>query len=345
MNNQYLSVSEAQAVNALMPGNQVYGVGDKLRNALMAGSPIPTKWIVDGTYGDDTKDGLSRATAFATIQKAIDSASSWDIILVVPKAIPLTATDPTDYAETLIIPATKPGLSIIGYNTGLAQGGMPQIKKGSGTVALLTIRAPGCLISGLGFNGGGSTGGGILLDDDGGVTKTAFGTTIDGCHFKNCKGSSATDGRTGGAIQAAMSGTGSPWQCRITGNRFYKNVCDIVLLGAGAGVQIQDWVIANNIFSDPAASVDVNLWLGGNGINGLVLNNNSFGPLPTLAGSVVRYMILQGCSGVMHNNVFGCVNTLTFKAASVGTAGWVPATVLMANNWGENCTTPFVHTA
>ncbi len=339
----FLTVEEAAAISRSSPALLNAGVGEKMRYLLAIGQAPGQAYYVDADIGDDVAyDGLAWDTPFKTIQAAINAAPAGSVIYIAPRGVAAGGTDPVSYAETLVIPNTKPGLSLVGYNTGRTQGGLPQIKKGSGAAALLTIRAPGCLIAGLGFNGGGSTGGGILLDDDG-ATKVAFGTSIIGCHFKNCVGSSATDGRTGGAIQWAA--TGGAWQVLIKGNRFYKNVADIVLLGAGGGVTVQDVMIEDNQFSGPPSSVDVNLWLGGNGITGLTLARNLFDALPALGGSVGRYMDLTACVGVMHSNMFGCVNTLTFKAASMGTAARVPATVLMADNWGENCTTPFVHTA
>ncbi|MHC4620597.1 MAG: right-handed parallel beta-helix repeat-containing protein [Planctomycetota bacterium] len=41
---------------------------------------VPVNWYVDGTNGSDDNDGLSWSTAFATIQKAIDTASNPDYI-------------------------------------------------------------------------------------------------------------------------------------------------------------------------------------------------------------------------------------------------------------------------
>jgi hypothetical protein len=223
---------------------------------------------------------------------------------------------------------------LIGVNTGRTQGGMPQIKVG-GTVAssLLTIRAPGCLIMNIGFNGNSTAGAplnvGILLDDNS-STKTAFGTTIMGCHFKNCCGSTTTDARTGGAITWAATGCG--WQVYIAGNRFYKNVCDICLLGTSTDVP-QDVVIESNIFSGPAASTDCNLWLaGGSGMNGVTIKDNYFTAFPALGGSVSLYMDLTGCVGLLADNYFAG-NGYTFKAA--GTGGKVPATVLIAGNIQE----------
>ena len=290
-------------------------------------------WHVDGSLSSGAGNGKTWADAYTTIQAAIDAASAKDVILVAPKAMAAGATDPASYEENLIIPATEESLSIIGINRGRTQGGLPQLKDGSGTTtAILIIRAPGCLIANLGFNGAGNTGGGILLDDDA-STKTAFGTTITGCHFKNCKGH-ATNGKLGGAIMWAAAG--GAWQVLISGNRFYKNVADVVLLGTTSSVP-QDVVIENNYFGGPATSVDVNLYLAaGSGMSSVVINNNVFGfVLPALgSGTVTRYVDLTGCTGIFSNNSFGGSYTTTgfgFNDA----AGIIPTTVGIVHNYSD----------
>lgn len=300
---------------------------------------------VDGTDGNDNNDGTSWGTSFATIQAGVTSAGARGTVFVATKEVTSGDTDPSSYAETIIIPVTHEGLSLIGINTGRTQGGLPQIKKGSGTTAMLTVRAPGCLIANLGFNGiwnADSTQSlvGVLLDDDG-STKTAFGTTIIGCHFKNCAGSTgSTNGATGGAI--TWSAQGNAWQVLIEGNRFYKNVCDVCLLGTSNSVP-QDVIIENNIFSGPAANVDCNLWLkgGGSGMNGVIVKDNTFGQLPSL-GTVARYIDATGCVGMLVGNTFGCQTSgtggtrMTFIAA--GSAAKIPTTMHVAGNFGQSIT-------
>lgn len=303
----------------------------------------------DNVYGDFAHlfpadgDGIQRV--YTTIQGAIDAAaadidpSAGHVILVKASEMAAGATDPTNFAETLIIAAAQANLSIIGVTSGNAQGRLPQIKKGSGSTALLTIRAPGCLIKDIGFNGGSSTGGGILLDDDG-STKSAFGTVIEGCHFKNCVGSTATNATTGGAIQWAA--TGGAWQVVIRGNRFYKNVGDIVLKGTTGSVP-QDVVIENNIFSGPAASVDCNLYLaGGSGMNGVIIRNNVFTAFPALSsGSNLRYMDLTGCVGILAGNYFASIVSPTGSDgtfAAAGSLAKLPQAVYIAGNYGETTT-------
>ena len=309
------------------------------------GGPMVKKdgnyWFVDGTDGNDNNDGLSIDEAKATIQAAITAASAYDTIYILPKTITDATGDPTSYEENLTIPFTHVGLSLIGISRGLTQGGLPQLKDGSTTTQhILRLRAPGCLIANLGFNGAGNTAGGILLDDDA-STKAAWGTSILNCHFKNCKGTTATNAATGGAIN--FSSTGNSWQCRFAGNRFYKNVGDIVLPGTSNTVP-QDIVIEDNIFSGPAANVDCNLYLqgAGSGINGVIIRRNTFTAMPAIgSGTNVRFIHATGCVGVLAENTFACVTEsggteLTFGAA--GTGAYIPTTLLMANNHGEIAT-------
>jgi hypothetical protein len=320
--------------NAQIQSHKILGAGPMRKNAKV--------YYVDGTNGSDNNSGRTPIRSFKTIQAAVTAADGFDTIYVFPKAMAAGSTDPGSYAETIIIPATHECLSLIGVGH-RTQGGLPQIKIGAGTTALLTVRAPGCYIAGLGFNGVSSTGGGILLDDDA-STKTAFGTTIENCHFKNCVGTTATNAATGGAIIFAASAEGCPWQLRIRGNRFYKNVGDIVSL-VTAGLQPQDVIIENNIFSGPAANVDCNLYLKGagtTGIIGLVIDNNIFPEKPAIgSGTNAIYIDATGCGGVMTRNFFGCnsaegLSEVTFEAA--GTAAKIPTTLFMAGNYGQFAT-------
>ena len=287
-------------------------------------------WYVDGTNGSTGGNGKSWATAYDTIQAAVTVAGPGDTIYVTAKDLTDFTGDPTSYAETIIIPAATSNLSIIGISRGRTQGGLPQIKIGAGSTAMLTIRAPGCLIANLGFNGISSTGGGILLDDDY-AAKSAFGTSIINCHFKNCV---VTDkhAEAGGAIYTTSAG--NCWQVLISGCRFYKNMGDITLVGTSNTVP-QDWIIENNIFSGPAANVDCNIYTGGSGINGLIINNNIFSCDPAVgSGTNNVSCVLTGSVGVYSNNIHGHTG-LTLGDGTV-TGGVIPATMFMANNYQED---------
>ena len=307
-------------------------------------APFGTTRFVDGTNGSDNNLGLTWGDAYATIQAAVTASSAGDTVYVAAKTISVGANDPNSYAESIVIPAAKTSLSLIGVSRGRTQMGLPQIKPGGVTtgISLLTIRAGGCLIKNIGFNGNSTAGApinnGILLDDDN-STKSASGTTIENCHFKNCAGATVGDARTGGAIVWSALGVG--WQVLIRGNRFYKNVCDVCLLGTSTSVP-QDVIIEDNIFSGQAADVDCNLWLkgGGSGMNGVIIRYNTFQQLPALStGQVKRYIDATGCVGMLVGNDFGCLvtdtgTTLTFLAD--GTAAKIPTTMHVVRNFGQS---------
>lgn len=308
----------------------------------MGFSPWANFFYVDADNGSDSNVGNSPTTAFATIQAGVTASAAGGVVAIKSRKTTALSTDPNNYAETIIIPNATSELTLFGYGTGRVQNGIPQIKKGSGSTALLTVRAPGCGIFNLGFNGGSSTGGGILLDDDGGTSKVACGTTISTCHFKNCVGSTATDASTGGAIQ--WSANGGAWQTLIDNNRFYKNVGDVVLKGTSVSVP-QDVVISNNEFSGPAASVDCQLFLkgGGSGINGLHIVNNRFPAMPAIgSGANARYGDLTGCVGIMSGCTFASIVSPTGSEgtfAAAGTLMKIPQTVYITSCYGETTTT------
>lgn len=313
---------------------------DQQVNFSQNGNGEGSVWWVDGTNGLDANNGKGWATAKKTIQAAVTIAGAGDTIFITAKLITDATGDPANYDETIIIPFGTHSLSLIGISRGRTQGGLPQIKIGAGTTAMLTVRSAGCLIANLGFNGASSTGGGILLDDDN-STKTAFGTSIIGCHFKNCK-KHATDGRLGGAIM--WTSEGNAWQVLIDGCRFYKNLADIVLIGT-SNTRPQDITIQNCDFTGIKDNTDVNIWGtgAGSGFGSINIDNCKFGQLPAISsGSVLRYMDLTGTlNGMVTNCTFGCITDqagteLTFKAT--GTGAKIPTTVHIVRSYGQTIT-------
>ena len=298
-----------------------------------------TIWWVDGTNGSDNNRGDNATYPLGAIDSAVNKCLPGDIIRVFPKRMAMTDTDPGSYAETVTLDV--PQVCIEGVSRGRSQGGLPQMKIGAGSTAMVTVQAPGCQILKMGFNGASSTGGGILLDDDGGTTTSAFGLEIAYCHFKNCKGH-ATNGTLGGGITWSTDGGG--WQTWFHHNRFYKNVCDICLIGTSGSVP-QDVVIEDSVFSSPVLSVDVNLYLkgGGSGIAGLVIRRCSFPQgIPNItSGTVKRYVDLTGCVGTIEDCRFGLIVSNTGSEgtfAATGTAAFIPATVFIVGCRGETTT-------
>ena len=292
-----------------------------IHKVIGAGRPQRTNtyaYYVDGTYGSDSNDGRSPSHAKKTIQSAVTDAGEGGTVYVFPKVHTDYTGDPVSYAETVIIPYTHSNLAIIGVGRGRVQGGLPQIKIGSGAVALLTVRAPGCGIYNIGFNSSGSTGGCILLDDDY-STKSAFGTTIKNCHFKNSvNGTAASDG---GAIQ--WSAAGNAGQVQISNCQFYRNCCDICILGTSSTVP-QDVVIKDCIFSADAAIADCNIYAGGSGFGGGLIIDNCIFPKQPAKGTTDRFTNITcygtAGTGIISNCVFGAAGTTTGYGAAKATA-------------------------
>lgn len=57
MNLKFMTKAEANAINSLMPGNQVYGVGDRLKAIMDAAGSIGEVYYLDPTHGNDDNDG------------------------------------------------------------------------------------------------------------------------------------------------------------------------------------------------------------------------------------------------------------------------------------------------
>jgi hypothetical protein len=319
-------------------GDQVFQYGGSPVASL---GPSPRKdgqaWFVDGDHGLDGNSGRSPNNPFKTIGHAIEDNPDLkvgDVVYVFPRTIPSTDSDPVSYDETIVIDTA--GVSLIGLGNGRVQGGLPQMKIGAGSTVMIDIKASGVLIQGIGINGYGSTGGGIMITDDG--TDQVIGTTIIGCHLKNCA-RHATNGGLGGAINWSAEGGG--WQVLIKDNTFYKNLADIALLGTNQTVP-QDVVIQDNVFSGPAANVDVNIITGGSGINGLTIDNNVFPCFPAIgSGSNAVLVVLTGSVGIISSNVFACTGK-TMGAAGDGAK--VPTTMLMVDNYQEDGATQWART-
>ncbi len=145
-------------------------------------------WYVDGDNGsDDAGGGFNEP--FATIQKAITTASTQDTIYIRTLAPDADASEPGTYVEDLTIPYAKHGLKLIGVGgtNGLQPFGGPKIKNATAT-ALVQVNASNVLIKGLQFNCTRNSGTyGILLSGHSGYTTLAgsVGAVIEDCYFKN----------------------------------------------------------------------------------------------------------------------------------------------------------------
>ena len=322
-------VDYAVPTNFLNPGQRP----DAPLVAGVAGNIHFVKKAADADYGAFVAQHYQlypdgSVSLYNTIQAAITAAAAGDRIYVVSGQILAGGTDPVSYAESLTIPAGKAGLQIVGIANGPKQAAQPQVKSPTATTACLTVRSPGCLISGITVNGGNVTGGGILLDDDG-STKTAMGTIIQGCVLKNCVGSGATDGSTGGGVMIAS--TGGAWDTLIENCLFYNNIGGFVLLGTSDAVP-QDITIRHCIFTSSAANLrDCDIWgHAGSGMVGVQVSYCNFGIFPA-AGTKNNYMDLTGCTGLLSCCNFAAASKTYGAAANV----LIPTTVGICGNYQD----------
>ena len=328
-----------------MPAVGTYGA--KWYPEDVIGVPFMTwgnEWFVDGNKSSGGA-GQSWEDAFATIAAAISAASAGDIIYIKPKTPGIW--DPVGYAETVTIPYGKHHLTLMGVSAGGANvyGAMPHLSVTSGTTPILTIQAPGCRISNLSFSATGATaGGGILLDDDG-TTTSAYGTTVDHCYFYECLAAGNTVSE-GGAVY--WSTDGGAWELRVLQNYFYDCSAGVSLLGT-SGSRPTDVLIQGNVFTSSVNTTpDADIYLaGGSGAQAVVIDGNYFASVDGVNATEDHYMNLTGCEGIVSNNMFACKtgsqDTPLSFGASTHTAAKIPATVRMANNWGEAAVGSIAH--
>lgn len=257
-------------------------------------------FFVDGDNGDDTWDGHSPDTPKLTIAGAISAASRGAVIYIKPRAMASDASDPVAYAETVTIPAAKDCLQLIGVMTGQTLGGMPQLKIGGGSTAMITVNAAGCSVRNLEINGASSSGGGIS------VAGGAFGFSCYNCCFKNCRGSAAAS--TGGAIVFD-----SVWNVLVKDCRFHKNRCGI-LFNATTG-HCENVVIQNCVFGANAVT-EVDAHIYGNPVRNIQIVDCRFtdSDVPAYetspdAAKYIKFVVAGATDGFgsIASCTFGCV--------------------------------------
>ena len=136
-------------------------------------------WFVDSDGGSNSQDGKSPDHPLATLQKAVDLASSWDTIYVAGTANnALTQVD--DYDEEVTIPVTKIGITLQGCGggpEGVLWGPSAENK------TLLTINSNNCRVNGFRLRPYGATGHAIDLLRT--TTENQAGTIIKNCTFRS----------------------------------------------------------------------------------------------------------------------------------------------------------------
>jgi len=196
MNNSYLSAEEAQAISNAMPVNQVFGVGEKLKNALAGGAQLGQKWYLDAVNGNDDYDGLSPETAFKTLPYAYAklTANKNEILFVIGGASALNLAVAFTWGKSYT--------HLVGLAGDTAFGGRARIGHSANFTTMFTIDASGCVFKNIHWQfGRGSTTNvnGVVL------TATAHYNYFEGCHFD-------------GALHVTESGGSQAWRMLVLTN-------------------------------------------------------------------------------------------------------------------------------
>lgn len=260
-----------------------------------------SRFFVNGANGDDTADGRTPATPFATLTEALDNCTNdaGDIIYVLDYYQPATETWPISVNKSLV--------QIVGFQNvyGEAFGGYNawNVAVASGNFPVFDIVASNVLISGFQLYAGTASYPCITMDDGASVVR------IDQCRF--CRGTYGVhlvSGDTGYGIDitncffAAALTTGGiyinddPAKCLISGNHFDRHSGKSIEIVQGGGN-----VIVNNT---------------------IALGANTNGYAITLGDSVYRCFV--------NNNyaAYGTESGTTYPYTDEGT--------VTTNNWGRN---------
>lgn len=184
MNNNYISAGEASAINSLMPGNQTYGVGDRLRAALMNGAQLGTKWYLDPVNGNDGYDGLSPQTAFKTLTYAYSklTENKNEVLYIIGGASSLVLSAAFTWAKSYT--------HCVGLAGDIRFGGRVRIgHAGTAMSPMFTISASGCMFKNLHFQHGQASATNLIC-----VYVTGLRNLFEGCHFEASLDSTASGG-------------------------------------------------------------------------------------------------------------------------------------------------------
>ena len=174
MNNAYLSNEEAQAINELMPGAQLFEIGSKLKTALANGVALGTKWYLDPVNGQDTNDGLSPQTAFRTLPVAYAAltANKNEILFVIGGASSLVLSSAFTWAKNFT--------HLVGLSANLRFGGRVRIgHAGTALATMFTVSASGCMFHNIHFQHGQASATNLIC-----VSVSGQRNMFSNCHFE-----------------------------------------------------------------------------------------------------------------------------------------------------------------
>jgi hypothetical protein len=305
-------------------------------------------WFVDGDNGLTGNLGNTPNQALTLISAAVSEASAGGTIYVKPKFS--SDSEVSFYSDSIDIPMTKPGLSIIGAgNTwgNPAHGGGVNVIVSTAGVAdhLVDVKAAGVLLENIRWTraGGTATSYKSIVQASAGTTSWPQGLTIRGCQFE---WDIDHPGWSLGVPNAAV-GLGKCWVALIENCHFLNCLGGIVSMPvAGDNAMVH---IMNNIFSGNPGNRDVDLMINNGSAGGFdhVIHGNIFGDgLPAHAGGAITRFIdfpyQTAGTGIFSNNYFACISgEQNFKEG--GSQGDIADNYFMAGNWcrGTGNTAPY----
>lgn len=281
-------------------------------------NPWATHYFVDGTNGSDGYTGKKPGAAFATIQKAIDTAIGGDVIYINPKVYTL-GTGFARYTEDVSVSlggsggsgvtATNANISLIGVTPLCHPSDFLGVRWKYNSATCLTVDAPCLHIENIGF-----------FTEDGtyainlrcnGATRTQEGTTgftIYNCAIKgdgklygnggneiqiiNCRFQTKYDGTVGGInLVGSSNQVVRPLiqNCEFIGGNA-NNMSDAAIIGAAPWY---DAIIRDCYFN---AETDTGIYINISGTNTGIVANCYFGSADISTTSVVASgMLGVGC--------------------------------------------------
>ncbi len=176
-------------------------------NALISGQGILTQgnvWWVRPANGSDVNDGMSPATAFQTLGKALSAAVANQNDVVLLCAENSTASGTTNYLAAGL-DWNKNSVHLVGVNGGPAIGQRSRVSN-SATVAsianLFTVSASGCLVKNIEFFQGAGT-------NDPSAASTCVTVSGQRNHFVNCQIAGIGDTKLDDANSNSLTISGS----------------------------------------------------------------------------------------------------------------------------------------
>jgi len=198
----------------------------------------PNVWFVDSNKTSAvTGSGYNWDDAFLTIAEAVSAASAQDTILIKGTDNADSDSNPVnDYSESVTIPATKPGLKIIGMGAG------PEGVKwtvGTAEGIILTINAIDCVVENIRFRPNGATSGSaIWLAKNAALTENANGAQIRNCIFRSTTETALAGIHTEGANDVVIE------------NNVFTSVATAVLQSTTPNSVSYRMIVKNNFVDD-----------------------------------------------------------------------------------------------